>query len=121
MKRLMIASILALFAAFPVWAHEVKNGPNGGRVAEAGDYHVELVAKDKSIDVFVTDHNDKTISPTGYKGLAILVVDGKSQRIVLTPETNKLSGQATGSVRGQPRGVVQITPPGGKTAQAKFN
>lgn len=121
MKWLAIATAGALFAAAPLSAHEVKKGPNGGRVAEAGDYHVELVAKDKSIDVFVTDHNDKTIAPAGYKGLAILVVDGKSQRIVLTPETNKLSGQAAGSVRGQPRGVVQITPPGGKTAQAKFN
>lgn len=120
MKLPILATLGMLLIAAPALAHDAK-GRNGGRVADAGDHHVELVAKGSAVEVFLSDHGDKAVSPAGYKGLAILVIDGKSQRIVLTPQDNKLSGQASGSVGNQTKGVVQITTPGGKTAQARFN
>ncbi|MFN3351052.1 MAG: hypothetical protein ACK41X_19065, partial [Pseudorhodoplanes sp.] len=59
--------------------------------------------------------------PTGFKGLAILAVGGKSQRIVLEPaEGGKLTGKATGNLPAEPKGVVQITPPKGQSVSAKF-
>jgi hypothetical protein len=70
-------------------------GPHGGRVVQAGDYHVELVAKDKLIEVFLTDATDKPVGPAGFKGLAILVVGGKSTRVPLEPtDDTRLSGTA---------------------------
>jgi hypothetical protein len=58
----------------------------------------------------------------GYKGLAILSIEGKSQRITLeAADGTKLTGKVTGNLPKQPKGVVQITPPAGKTVQAKFN
>jgi hypothetical protein len=115
-----IALLAALVMAGPSLAHEAK-GKHGGRVADAGDYHVELVAKGSTVEVYVADYDDKPVTTRGYKGLAILAVDGKSQRIVLEEtDIGKLTGKATGNLPAQPKGVVQITPPGGKAVSAKF-
>jgi hypothetical protein len=92
-------------------------------VVEAGDYHVELVAKDGGVEVFLVNHDGKPVSAARQKGLAILAVDGKSQRITLQPGAagDRLTGTATGTLPAKPKGVVQITPPNGKTIQARFN
>ena len=99
-----------------------EKGPNGGQMVEAGDYHVELLARDGVVDVNVMDHDNKPKPTKGYKGVAIISVDGKSQRIVLEPtDASRLTGKSGGALPSQPKGVVQITPPGGKTLNARFN
>ena len=52
MKFRHLALGAALLSAMPAYAHEPK-ASHGGRVAEAGPYHVELVAKDIAIEVFL--------------------------------------------------------------------
>ena len=95
---------------------------HGGRAVGAGDYHVELVAKADVIEVYLADHDNKAIRSAGHKALAILVVEGKSQRIVLEPAgESRLSGKLTGGLPGAPKGVVQLTLPNGKTVQARFD
>jgi hypothetical protein len=122
MNLKLCLAVSALLVALPVFAHDVANGPHGGRVVEAGDYHVELVAKDTIVDVFLTDDGDKPISPAGFKGVAILVVGGKSARVTLEPTGDaRLSGTAAGALPHEPKGVVQITSRQGKTAQATFH
>src|SRR5215207_7773048 len=118
MKPLILATIVCL--ALPAAAHDRK-GPNGGRVADAGAYHVELVAKGSELTLFVADTADKPVPPDGFKGVAILVVDGKSQRIPLEAADRKLSGTAGVKLPANPKGVIQLTLPDGKTAQARFN
>ncbi len=118
MKAVVVA-ILALLSAGIASAHDGK-GKHGGQVADAGDYHVELVTNGGIIDVYVTDHDDKPIKIAGYTGLAILSAGGKSQRIVLEVGDGKLTGKAGGALAQQPKGVVQITAPNGKTVSAKF-
>jgi len=114
-----LAMVLALSAA--AHASDVKS-QHGGRAVEAGAYHVELVAKGGVVDVYLADHSNKAVAASGHKGVAILVVDGKSQRIVLEPaDASRLTGKAPGELPNSPKGVVQITPPGGKTVQARFN
>lgn len=118
-KLLMTAALLSWSAC--AWAHD-STGPHGGRVADAGQYHVELVSKSDKLELFVSDGNEKSIPATGFKAVAILVVDGKSQRILLEPAGSALlSGTASVALPAQPKGVVQLTGPDGKTAQAKFN
>ena len=120
-RKIMIALLTAAFAAFAAQAHDAK-GLHGGRIADAGEYHIELVSKGDVVDIHLADHDNKSVSSAGYKGLAILVIDGKSQRIVLAPAgESRLTGKAAGSIQGSPKGVVQITPPNGKTVQARFN
>ena len=122
MKLKILFAVTALILALPAPAHEAAKGPNGGRVAQAGDYHVELVARSNVIEVFLTDSGDKPVSPAGFKGVAILVIAGKSARITLEPAGDtRLSGRAASDLPAKPKGVVQITTPNGKTAQARFN
>jgi hypothetical protein len=120
MRKLLILTTVLL--ATPALAHAPKIGPHGGAQADAGDYHVEIVAKDTTLEVYVRDHSDNPVPAAGFKGTAILVVDGKPQRIPLTPAAeNRLTGTSPVVLPAAPKGAVQITPPKGATAQAKFN
>ena len=58
---------------------------------------------------------------TGYKGLAILTVGGKAQRIELTAQDDRLSGTSPIALPAQPNGVVQLTTPDGKTSQGRYH
>jgi hypothetical protein len=112
--------LAACLAAWPTFAHEMEKGPHGGRVVDNGQVHVELVAKDKVVDVYLTDKSDKAIAAAGYKGVAILLVGGKNQRIVLEHAgDNRLTGNANGPIS-RLTGAVRLTAPDGATSQAKF-
>ena len=118
-RWLLIAALLTPVG--PAWAHEA-TGKHGGRIADAGSYHVEMVVKSDVVDIFISDANEKPVAASGFKGLAILVADGKSQRVVLAPvEGSRLSGRVAAALPNQPKGVVQLTAPDGKTSQAKFD
>jgi hypothetical protein len=113
--------VAALLAGLPAYAHDAK-GPHGGRIADAGQYHAELVAKDTTIEVFLMGENDRPVDPKGFKGVAIFTVGGKAQRITLAPsEKQALSGTATTALPANPKGAVQLTLPDGKTATARFD
>ena len=121
-RSLALGALLAiLLPVIPASAHDPK-ARYGGQAVEAGDYHVELVTKADTVEVYVADHDNKALRSTGYKGVAILMIDGKSQRIALEPAgDSKLSGKANGALPKAVKGVVQITKPDGKTVQARFN
>jgi len=112
---------VALLAAMPAYAHEAKS-PHGGRLAVAGAYHAELVAKDKAIEIFLTNESDKPVDTKGFKGVAIFSLGGKAERITLVPsERGALSGAAAADLPPVLKGAVQLTAPDGKTATARFD
>lgn len=123
MKKLVpVLSILAM-AASTALAHEATTGPNGGLKVDAGNrYHAELVARGTpDVVLFLYDANDKPIASTGFRGNAILVIDGKTQRFELQPtDGSRLIGTAPVAVPAGVKGAVQLTAPDGTTAQAKF-
>jgi hypothetical protein len=117
-RNLIVAA--ALLASAPALAHESK-GPNGGRVVDAGHYHVELVVQPAEVAVYLTDGADKPVTATGFKGTAMLVADGKPQRITLEPgAANQLTGKTTAALPADVKGAVQLTAPDGKTASGQF-
>jgi len=121
----MILSIVTLaaglLAATAAYAHET-TGQHGGRVADAGKFHVELVTKGETVDVFLLDEGQKPVPTSGFKGTAILVVGGKPTRVPLEPaDGNRLSGRAAVALGESPKGAVQLTGPDGATASGKFN
>ena len=121
MKIQNVLMIVAMLAAVPAYAHEVEKGPNGGRIADAGEFHVEVVAKSNVIEVFLSDSSDKPVPPAGFKGIAILLIDGKQQRIALDQAgADRLSGKTTGTLSANVKGVVQLTTPKGTSVQARF-
>jgi hypothetical protein len=120
MKRKMLIAAF-LVATLPAAAHEVSKGPNGGRVVEAGPYHVELVVETKAVAVYLSDAKEKPVPAAGFKGLAILTVSGKAQRIELAPQDNRLGGASPVAIPADVKGVVQLTGPDGKTAQGRYH
>src|SRR5215207_6211000 len=120
MKRLLILAA-ALLVSASAYAHGPAKGPNGGPQVDAGDFHVEMVSKETSLAVYISDKTDKPVDAKGSKGTGIFVVAGKPLRIELKPESaNKLTGTASVPLPANLKGAVQITLPDGKSFQAKF-
>lgn len=123
MTRLVVAALLGLSLATPAFAHDPRPGPNGGLKVDAGTrHHAELVANGTpQVVVFLYDANDQPVAAQGYRGNAILVVAGTTQRFPLQPgDGNRLIGTAAVPVPAGTKGAVQITGPDGATAQARF-
>ena len=106
----------------PASAHEPRKGPNGGDLVDAGTYHIEVVGRGTTLDVLVSDATDKPLPVTGFKALAIMVIDGKTYCIALVPTTDgaKLTGTAPAPIA-VAKGAVQLTAPDGKTATGRIN
>ena len=117
----ILSLLAALLLATHAYAHGPDRGPNGGRQVDAGDYHVEMVAKDTQLAVYLRDDKDKPVDAAGFKATGIFVVGGKPQRIELKTESaNKLTGTSPVALPATLKGAVQIILPTGKTVQAKF-
>jgi hypothetical protein len=120
--RLISATTAIILLATSAFAHEPRKGPNGGELVDAGVYHIEVAAKGTTVDVFVSDNIDRPVSTAGFKALAIIVIEGKTQRVALQPtsDSKKLSGTAPAPVVGI-KGAVQLTAPDGTTATGRVN
>ena len=119
-RALVMITVLALLP-IGASAHGPKLGQNGGQQEDAGSFHVEIVPQGTVLQVYVRDHSDKAVSTNGFKGAAIFVINGKAERITLTPAgENQLKGTSSVDLPAEPKGAVQITTPTGGTAQARF-
>ncbi|BAT58070.1 hypothetical protein GJW-30_1_00584 [Variibacter gotjawalensis] len=123
-RTFLLTGIAAAFATPALAQHSHSHsheGKFGGIVSEAGDYHVELVAKNDTIDVYVRDGDDKEMPIKGFKGVAIFTLAGKAQRVPLeVVDDKRLSGKASAPLPAKLKVAVQITPPGKRAVTAKF-
>lgn len=122
-RRIAIAVLsLTLLAPALAVAHEAAKGRHGGWRVDAGKYHAELVVDGTAnVIVYLSDADDKPIAAAGFKGTAIFIIDGKSQRFALAAaDGSKLVGTAPVPVKQGIKGVVQLTAPDGSSAQGKF-
>jgi len=76
---------------------------HGGQLRAAGPFHLELVAKDGELTLYVTDHGDKPVSVQGGQGKANIQVgkDGERKAVTLEPESGNIM---------KARGEFKITP-----------
>lgn len=79
MKQLLGPVFLCalLLVAIPVGAHSTKHAEpvkafHGGQSLAAGPYHLELVAKDGELTLYVADHSDKAIPSDGARAKATI-------------------------------------------------
>ena len=80
-----------------------RQSPHGGQMRMTGPYHLELVAKDKEIVVYVMDHADSELSINGGSGKAT-IQSGKTK-----PKTTvKLEQAGDNILKGS--GDFSITP-----------
>jgi hypothetical protein len=61
MRHVLLAVVAVLWATSAV-AHGPDKGPNGGAQVDAGNHHVELVAKETALAVYLYDRNDKRLT-----------------------------------------------------------
>jgi hypothetical protein len=131
MKTRHLALLLGLLVAptlipplltMPAFAHEQRKGPNGGPMVDAGAYHIELLASGTTLEILVSDGDDKPLPATGFKAMAIMVVDGGTHRIALSPSADgkKLVGKSPVAML-TIKGAVQLTVPDGKIATGRIN
>lgn len=92
-----------LLMAVPVGAHSAKHAEpvkalHGGQSLAAGPYHLELVAKDGELILYVADHSDKAISCDGGKARATIQQGFEKAKIQVELEpsgSNTLKGTGT--------------------------
>lgn len=100
--------------ALPAGAHteeyfDSKESAHGGQTRMAGPYHLELVAKDKEIVLYVMDHADRNLSTEGGAGKATVQI-GKARNktsVKLEPAGNNML-KGTGDFIISPEAVVTV-------------
>ena len=114
----LIAASAALTITSAIAAEE--HPKYGGQVRETASFDLELVAKDKELTLYVSDHKGKSIEGPDATGTAT-VLTGKNK------ETVKLIGSGKGVLKGtgnftvtEDTKVVLSVTVGGKTEQARF-
>ncbi len=82
--------------------------PHGGQVRMAGPYHIELVAGENQLTLYITDHADNPVQSAGGSAKAIVMTGKKRYVLVLAGVgDNKLEG--TGEFKlGKPSHVTVI-------------
>jgi len=110
MNKLVTAAVLVvpLIMFQPVWAHTDEQldsipSPHGGQVRAAGPYHLELVAKDGELVLYVTDHAGQEIKTDGGEGKARVQQDKTGGEITVELEPSQ-QNMFTGS------GEIQVNP-----------
>lgn len=102
--------------------------PHGGQIRMAGALHLELVvnkagqdAKERPIEVYVTDHAGAK-QPTAGASATITLLSGKHKvTAALKPDgDNKLKGQASYAPTPDLKAIVSVTMPGEDAQQARF-
>ena len=83
--KILTAAAALVMALFPARAHSPKIGIHGGPQVDAGSFHVEIFPQGTVLQVYFRDHSDKVVSTQGWKGIAIFTINGKVQRITLSP------------------------------------
>lgn len=116
MKNLICGVILLFWVitlSSPVLAHsdeyfDTVEAPHGGQLRMAGPFHLELVAEEGELFIYVTDHMDKEIPTEGGSGKAnIIGENGDKVSVELKPSSgNLLKGK--GSFKITPETVVSV-------------
>ena len=127
MNRRSLLAALALASPMPALAQGSHGhgahapGPNGGKIGEIGNTHVELVGRDGELRLYVLDTQDRPTTVRGASGSAIIQAGGRNQTLRFEggPGDAYLIARGDFAARGA-RVVVSLTLPGQPSRQARF-
>jgi hypothetical protein len=121
-RRTLLAALASLLPAAALAHGEGARGANGGMIADLGDRHIELLARDGEIRVWVLDAQDRAVPPAGTTGTLIVLAQGRQQTLRLEPGEGATFLVARGDFRAAPgmRVVANMTFPGLAPRQARF-
>lgn len=86
-KSAILAIVISTVGTFGAMAqdHDNSKAPHGGKVEEAGAYHIEALTKDNKVSFFLLDSKAKAMSNKGVTGSVLLqFADGKTKIVTLT-------------------------------------
>ena len=117
-----------LLGAVPAGAHSAKHSEpvkalHGGQSLAAGPYHLELVAKNGELLLYVTDHSDKGIPSDGAKAKATIQhgFEKATIQVELEPSgDNQLKGTGAFSIHPNTGIIVFLKLPEQEAYAARF-
>jgi hypothetical protein len=115
--------------SMPVGAHTAKHSDpvkalHGGQSLTAGPYHLELVAKDGELVLYVTDHADKAIPTDGARAKATIQQGYEKTRIQVELEPsgeNTLKGTGSFTINPDTGIMVFLKLPEQEAYAARFS
>ena len=99
-----------------------KPGPNGGKLADAGKYHLELVVKPAELRVYVTGAKDAKVDAQGAEASATVLAGKEKSTMKLVPAGgNALAGNGNFDPKAAMTVVVTLTLAKQPPVQARFS
>lgn len=118
-RRILFAGLIAKPLA--ARAHGDAPGPNGGKIGELGNTHVELVARDGELRLYVLDAQDKPTTARGATGSAVVQAAGRNQTLRFEPAAGDAYLVARGDFPAKgARVVTNVALPGQPSRSARF-
>jgi hypothetical protein len=103
------------------YAHGPARGPNGGQMQDLAGGHVELVAQDNEIAVYLFDAENKPISAQGVVATATVLSQGKQEMVMLQPaDGNVMRGRGVFLAQPGLKVVVSLTLPGQRPQLGRY-
>jgi hypothetical protein len=114
-----LALLLAASPAAMAGAHD--HAPeHGGKLVESGHHHLEIVAKDGALEVYVEGEDGKPEDVAAAKATATVLSEGKAETIQLAPAGGILKGSGSFKAVKGTAIVVTLTMPDHKPEQARI-
>ena len=118
-----LAGVSALAGAHTEEYFDSRESAHGGQTRMAGPYHLELVARDKEIVLYVMDHADRNLGTEGGGGKATIQI-GKAKdktSVKLEPAgDNMLKGVGDFAVTPETVVTIFVELPGQEVTAARF-
>jgi hypothetical protein len=114
MNKTVVAILLGMAITLPTWAHtddylDTLTTAHGGQLRMAGPYHLELVAKDKELVLYVTDHGDNPVKTEGGAAKAtIRIGKGKAVTTVKLEPAGENQMKGLGEFTLKPESVIVV-------------
>ena len=114
MNKTMAAVLLGMAITLPTWAHtddylDTLTTAHGGQLRMAGPYHLELVAKDKEMVLYVTDHGDNPVKTEGGTAKATIQIGkGKAGTTVKLEPAGENQMKGLGEFTLKPASVIVV-------------
>jgi hypothetical protein len=114
MNKTVVAILLGMAITLPTWAHtddylDTLATAHGGQLRMAGPYHLELVAKDKELVLYVTDHGDNSVKTEGGTAKATIQIGkGKAGTTVKLEPAGENQMKGLGEFTLKPESVIVV-------------
>jgi len=114
MNKTVVAILLGMAITLPTWAHtddylDTLTTAHGGQLRMAGPYHLELLAKDKELVLYVTDHGDNPVkTDNGTAKATIQIGKGKAVTTVKLEPAGENQMKGLGEFTLKPESVIVV-------------